>query len=88
LDFRTVHDSNGAEAVWSAGSGIGVDNIDMWIGGLDEKQSLFSGLPGSTFECVFRSQMEALRDADRIYYLRETKEWTTRTRSRTARSQC
>ena len=41
----------------------------MWIGGLAEKQNLFGGLLGSTFEYVFRTQMEALQDADRMYYL-------------------
>ena len=56
-------------AVWSTGSITGVDNIDMWIGGLAEKQNLFGGVLGSTFEYVFRTQMEALQDADRLYYL-------------------
>ena len=41
----------------------------MWIGGLAEKQNLFGGVLGSTFEYVFRTQMEALQDADRLYYL-------------------
>ena len=41
----------------------------MWIGGLAEKQNLFGGVLGSTFEYIFRTQMEALQDADRMYYL-------------------
>ena len=41
----------------------------MWIGGLAEKHSLFGGVLGSTFEYVFRTQMEALQDGDRLYYL-------------------
>ncbi len=41
----------------------------MWIGGLAEKISLFGGVLGSTFEYVFRTQMEALQDGDRLYYL-------------------
>ena len=41
----------------------------MWIGGLAEKQSLFGGVLGSTFEFVFRTQLEALQDGDRLYYL-------------------
>src|SRR6202040_2982120 len=69
LDARALHDSAGNPAVWSTGSVTGVDNIDMWIGGLAEKQSLFGGVLGSTFEYVFRTQMEALQDADRLYYL-------------------
>ncbi len=64
-----VHDATGAVSQWASGSVTGVDNIDMWIGGLAEKQSLFGGLLGSTFEYVFRTQLEALQDADRLYYL-------------------
>ena len=56
-------------ANWSTGSVTGLDQIDMWIGGLAEKQNLFGGLLGSTFEYVFRTQMEALQDGDRLYYL-------------------
>ena len=41
----------------------------MWIGGLAEKVSLFGGKLGSTFEYIFRTQMEALQDGDRLYYL-------------------
>ena len=59
----------GAAATWSTGSVTGLDNVDMWIGGLAEKQSLFGGVLGSTFEYVFRTQMEALQDGDRLYYL-------------------
>ena len=64
-----VHDFAGVAAIWSTGSITGVDNIDMWIGGLAEKQNLFGGVLGSTFEYIFRTQMEALQDADRMYYL-------------------
>ncbi len=56
-------------AGWSTGSVTGVDNIDLWIGGLAEKQNLFGGLLGSTFNFIFEKQMEALQDADRLYYL-------------------
>src|SRR4029077_11017546 len=68
-DMRTIHDSTGAEAKWSTGSVTGLDNVDLWIGGLAEKINLFGGVLGSTFEYVFRTQMEALQDADRLYYL-------------------
>ncbi|HEV7582296.1 MAG TPA: peroxidase family protein [Mycobacterium sp.] len=68
-DARTIHDSTGAEATWSTGSVTGLDNVDLWIGGLAEKISLFGGVLGSTFEYVFRTQLEALQDADRLYYL-------------------
>ena len=47
----------------------GVENIDLWIGGLAEKQSPFGGLLGSTFNAVFELQLENLQNADRFYYL-------------------
>jgi len=47
----------------------GVDEIDFWVGGLAEKQMVFGGLLGSTFNFVFEVQMEKLQDADRLYYL-------------------
>ena len=47
----------------------GVDAIDLWIGGLAEKQMPFGGLLGSTFNFVFETQMEALQNGDRFYYL-------------------
>ena len=56
-------------AQWSTGSITGLDNIDLWIGGLAEKQNLFGGLLGSTFNAIFETQLEHLQDADRLYYL-------------------
>jgi len=60
-------------ASWvNAGSGItttGVDDIDFWVGGLAEKQMVFGGLLGSTFNFVFETQLEKLQDGDRLYYL-------------------
>lgn len=47
----------------------GVDNIDLWVGGLAEKQAPFGGLLGSTFNFVFEAQMENLQNSDRFYYL-------------------
>ncbi|CAD5107740.1 peroxidase family protein [Zestomonas carbonaria] len=47
----------------------GVNDIDFWIGGLAEKIMPFGGMLGSTFNFVFETQMEALQDADRFYYL-------------------
>jgi len=54
---------------FSTGSITGLDNVDLWIGGLAEKQNLFGGLLGSTFDFIFRTQMEQLQDGDRFYYL-------------------
>jgi len=56
-------------AQWSTGSITGVDNVDLWIGGLAEKQNLFGGLLGSTFNFIFETQLEHLQDGDRLYYL-------------------
>ena len=56
-------------ATWSTGSVTGLDSVDLWIGGLAEKQSLFGGLLGSTFNFIFETQLEHLQDGDRLYYL-------------------
>ena len=50
----------------------GVDDIDLWVGGLAEKQMVFGGMLGSTFNYVFETQMEDLQDGDRFYYLSRT----------------
>jgi len=50
----------------------GLNNIDLWIGGLAEKKMPFGGFLGSTFNAVFEAQMEALQDGDRFYYLTRT----------------
>jgi Ca2+-binding RTX toxin-like protein len=50
----------------------GVDDIDLWVGGLAEKPAVFGGLLGPTFNYVFETQMEDLQDGDRFYYLSRT----------------
>src|SRR4029077_15027 len=50
----------------------GLDSVDLWVGGLAEKTSLFGGLLGSTFNYVFQNQLEDLQDGDRLYYLART----------------
>ncbi|MFL5189750.1 MAG: peroxidase family protein [Microvirga sp.] len=52
-----------------AGRGTGLDDIDLWIGGLAEKPLASGGLLGSTFNFVFETQMENLQSGDRFYYL-------------------
>ncbi len=47
----------------------GVDDIDFWIGGLAEKIMPFGGMLGTTFNFVFETQLEALQNGDRLYYL-------------------
>lgn len=53
-------------------STTGVDDIDLWMGGLAERTNLFGGLLGSTFNYVFESQMTDLQNGDRFYYLART----------------
>ncbi|MBO9522821.1 MAG: Ig-like domain-containing protein [Nocardioidaceae bacterium] len=50
----------------------GVDDVDLWVGGLAEITNLFGGLLGSTFNYVFQSNLERLQDGDRFYYLART----------------
>ncbi|GAB3861833.1 hypothetical protein GCM10028801_26400 [Nocardioides maradonensis] len=50
----------------------GLDNVDLWVGGLAEATNLFGGLLGSTFNYVFQLQLEKLQDGDRFYYLART----------------
>ena len=50
----------------------GVDNIDLWVGGLAERTNLFGGLLGSTFNYVFENQLTNLQNGDRLYYLART----------------
>jgi Ca2+-binding RTX toxin-like protein len=52
-----------------AGREAGLDDIDLWIGGLAEKPLASGGLLGSTFNFVFETQMEILQSGDRFYYL-------------------
>ncbi|MGO4804837.1 peroxidase family protein [Arthrobacter sp. 2MCAF15] len=50
----------------------GVDDIDLWVGGLAEITNLFGGLLGSTFNYVFENQLTDLQNGDRLYYLART----------------
>ncbi|WP_088283502.1 peroxidase family protein [Kineosporia sp. A_224] len=47
----------------------GLNDVDFWIGGLAERPMPFGGMLGSSFNFVFETQMEALQDGDRLYYL-------------------
>jgi Ca2+-binding RTX toxin-like protein len=60
-------------------SRTGVDDIDLWVGGLAESQNLFGGLLGSTFNYVFENQLTDLQDGDRLYYLSRTSGMNLRT---------
>ncbi|MBY0381690.1 MAG: calcium-binding protein [Xanthobacteraceae bacterium] len=61
---------NGTGA-WNA-ENSGLNNVDLWIGGLAEAKMEFGGMLGSTFNFVFETQMENLQNGDRFYYLSRT----------------
>lgn len=52
-----------------AGVETGLNDVDLWIGGLAEKTTPFGGMLGSTFAFVFEMQLEELQNGDRFYYL-------------------
>jgi Ca2+-binding RTX toxin-like protein len=47
---------------------IGLNDIDLWIGGLAEAK-VPGGMLGATFDFIFASQMLQLQNDDRFYYL-------------------
>ena len=58
-----------ATDAYAGGSLGGLNNVDLWIGGLAEKILPFGGMLGSTFNFVFEVQLEKLQDGDQFYYL-------------------
>lgn len=50
----------------------GLNNVDLWIGGLAEAKNEFGGFLGTTFNFLFEYQMEQLQAGDRLYYLHRT----------------
>ena len=63
-----------ATGAWANGAGElgGLNNVDLWVGGLAEKKNEFGGMLGSTFNFIFEFQMENLQNGDRLYYLTRT----------------
>ena len=56
----------GAWASTAAGvTTTGLDDVDLWVGGLAEITNLFGGLLGSTFNYVFENQLTDLQNGDR-----------------------
>lgn len=58
-----------ATGAYAGGTLGGLNEVDLWMGGLAEKKMAFGGILGSTFSFVFQMQMENLQDSDRFYYL-------------------
>ena len=61
-----------ARGAWAGGELGGLENVDLFVGGLAEEKMPFGGMLGSTFTFVFRLQMENLQAGDRFYYLART----------------
>jgi Ca2+-binding RTX toxin-like protein len=68
LDRKAFLNSTGA---WTAESS-GLNDVDLWVGGLAEELNEFGGMLGSTFNFVFEYQLENLQNGDRFYYLSRT----------------
>ena len=66
LDFM-----NATGATWGQKE-TGLNDVDLWVGGLAENTNLFGGLLGSTFNYVFENQLTDLQNGDRLYYLART----------------
>jgi Ca2+-binding RTX toxin-like protein len=58
-----------ADFMFAPAAVSGLDDVDLWVGGLAEKVSPFGGLLGPTFSYIFEIQLESLQNADRFYYL-------------------
>ncbi len=78
-DAADFMNSVGAWANSGTTSITGLDDVDLWVGGLAEKTNLFGGLLGSTFNYVFESQLTDLQNGDRFYYLARTPGMNLRT---------
>ena len=64
--------STGGYANNGTTSRTGLDDVDLWVGGLAEITNVFGGLLGSTFNYVFENQLTNLQNGDRFYYLART----------------
>ncbi|MET0532564.1 MAG: peroxidase family protein, partial [Microvirga sp.] len=58
-----------ATGTYAGGKLGGLEDVDLWVGGMAEKKMAFGGMLGSTFSFVFELQLENLQNADRFYYL-------------------
>ena len=61
-----------ASGAFAGGKLGGLNDVDFWIGGLAEATQPFGSMLGSTFDYVFVTQMLALQNNDRFYYLSRT----------------
>ncbi|SDY68853.1 Animal haem peroxidase [Micromonospora pattaloongensis] len=70
--YEFVHSIGPWENTGAGASRTGLDDVDLWVGGLAESTVFFGGLLGSTFNYVFERQLTDLQDGDRLYYLSRT----------------
>jgi putative cell wall-binding protein/Ca2+-binding RTX toxin-like protein len=82
-NHASVNDATTLEAKRAAGTALaadaafmnapaaetGLNDVDLWMGGMAEKPYIFGGMLGSTFNYVFEHQLEDLQNGDRFYYL-------------------
>ena len=78
-DAADFMNSTGSWANDGTRSITGLDNVDLWVGGLAENTNPFGGLLGTTFNYVFENQMTDLQNGDRLYYLARTPGMNLRT---------
>jgi len=71
-DAADFMQSTGAWDVSGNAITTGLDDVDLWVGGLAEATNVNGGLLGSTFNYVFENQLADLQNGDRLYYLNRT----------------
>ncbi|WP_181147967.1 peroxidase family protein [Arthrobacter sp. MYb213] len=71
VDKRAAGTALAADPAYMAlpAADTGLNDVDLWMGGLAEKPYIFGGMLGSTFNYVFEAQLEDLQNGDRFYYL-------------------
>ena len=62
-----IHNAEPCVAFMTGSSGL--NDIDLWVGGLAENNTQFGTMLGTTFDYVFKNQLERLQESDRFYYL-------------------
>ena len=66
-DQRLIGGTEPCETFMLGSSGL--NDIDFWIGGLAEKNTVAGSMLGNAFDYVFKKQIENLQESDRFYYL-------------------
>jgi len=65
--YRSIPGTEPCETFMLGTSGL--NDIDLWIGGLAEKNIQAGTMLGNAFDYVFKKQIENLQESDRFYYL-------------------